>query len=277
MFHYQSSLPFSRIEAEDHIAGCRMLSQIVVGVAYGRTLSQRAVICRKCALFYGGSKISARVSPTPSPMAYFMWTTFPKSVDHRFSTTLKCSTKLLGCAYQNVFGSHQVTRGVLVPGGHDADSSTNWIGQSRSRLASRRSEKPATKAGQIRALWPDIEAALAVGQTMKSICAWLAEDAGIALSVTSLTSYVSRIRRREIQERQNKAIAEFGANVPPEKSMAQESGLPARGPQGSSTNAIPSKQQHHNPLAQAMNALSKPKLDIREIHGDGDPSGKNLI
>ena len=80
-----------------------------------------------------------------------------------------------------------------MPGRHDADNSTNWIGQSRSRLALRRSEKPATKAGQIRALWPDIEAALAVGQTMKTICAWLGEDAGIALSVASLTSYVSRI------------------------------------------------------------------------------------
>jgi hypothetical protein len=69
--------------------------------------------------------------------------------------------------------------------------------QARSRLARRRAEKPATKSGQIRALWPDIEAALSVGQSMKTICAWLAEDAGITLGVTSLTSYVSRIRRRE--------------------------------------------------------------------------------
>jgi hypothetical protein len=164
-----------------------------------------------------------------------------------------------------------------VPGRHDADHSTNWIGQSRSRLALRRSEKPVTKAGQIRALWPDIEAAIAVGQTMKTICAWLAEDAGITVSVTSLTSYVSRIRRREIRERHNQAIAEFEANAPPEKSMAKESGLPSRWPPGNNTNAIPSKQQQHNPLAQAMEALSKPKLDIREVHGDGDPSGKDLI
>jgi hypothetical protein len=68
-----------------------------------------------------------------------------------------------------------------VPNGHDTDSSLNWISQTRSRLALRRSKKPATKAGQIRALWPDIEAALAVGQTMKTICVWLAEDAGITL------------------------------------------------------------------------------------------------
>jgi hypothetical protein len=72
-----------------------------------------------------------------------------------------------------------------------------WATLARSRLARRRAEKPTTKAGQIRALWPDIEAALAVGQSLRTICAWLAEDAGISLGVTSLSSYVSRIRRRE--------------------------------------------------------------------------------
>ena len=72
----------------------------------------------------------------------------------------------------------------------------NWIADARSQLARRRAEKPSTKAAQIRALWPDIEAALAVGQSMKTIYAWLAEDAGITVGVTSLTSYVSRIRRR---------------------------------------------------------------------------------
>ncbi len=86
-------------------------------------------------------------------------------------------------------------------GGPDANDSTDWIMQARSRLARRRAEKPATKAGQIRALWPDIEAALTVGQSMKTICEWLAQDAGITLGVTSLTSYVSRIRRREAAAR----------------------------------------------------------------------------
>jgi len=36
---------------------------------------------------------------------------------------------------------------------------------------------------------------------MKTICSWLAEEAGITLGVTSLTSYVSRIRRREAHRR----------------------------------------------------------------------------
>lgn len=78
-------------------------------------------------------------------------------------------------------------------------NSIDWAMQARTRLARRRAEKPATKSGQIRALWPDIEAAIAAGQSMNTICTWLAEEAGITLGVTSLTSYVSRIRRRESQ------------------------------------------------------------------------------
>jgi hypothetical protein len=73
----------------------------------------------------------------------------------------------------------------------------SWLSDTRARLAQRRGEKPATKAGQVRALWPEIEAALRGGQSMKSIRKWLEEDAGIRLGLTSLTSYIRRIRRRE--------------------------------------------------------------------------------
>lgn len=79
----------------------------------------------------------------------------------------------------------------------EAGNAPNWIVQVRTRLALLRAKKPSTKAGQIRALWPDIEAALAGGQSMKSICEWLEGEAGVTLGVTSLTSYISRIRRRE--------------------------------------------------------------------------------
>jgi hypothetical protein len=83
-----------------------------------------------------------------------------------------------------------------VPAIRDSGNSFEWIVHARARLARRRTEKPATKAGQIWALWPDIDAALQGGQSMKSIRKWLEEDAGITLSITSLTSYISRIRRR---------------------------------------------------------------------------------
>ena len=79
----------------------------------------------------------------------------------------------------------------------EAGNPPNWIAQVRARLALLRAKKPSTKAGQIRALWPDIEAALAGGQSMKNICDWLEGEAGVTLGFTSLTSYISRIRRRE--------------------------------------------------------------------------------
>jgi hypothetical protein len=43
-------------------------------------------------------------------------------------------------------------------GANDSDKrSGKWVTQTRNRLAARREEKPVTKAGQIRALWREIE------------------------------------------------------------------------------------------------------------------------
>jgi hypothetical protein len=118
-------------------------------------------------------------------------------------------------------------------------------------------DKPATKAGQIRALWPDIEAALERGQSMKSIRKWLEEDAGVTLGISSLTSYISRIRRR--------------AKQPP---VQPQAGPNARS-QAATLAAGPAPED--DPLAQAKRVLSQPKLDIRKLHNDGDPEGRNLI
>ena len=89
-----------------------------------------------------------------------------------------------------------------MPGSRDWETSLDWASHARARLARRRTEKPATKAGQIRVLWPDIEAALEGGQSMKSIRKWLEEDARVTLGLASLTSYISRIRRRLATKRQ---------------------------------------------------------------------------
>jgi len=132
--------------------------------------------------------------------------------------------------------------------------------------ASRRAEKPATKAGQIRALWPEIDAALAGGQSMKSIRKWLEEDAGIALAITSLTSYISRIRRRE--------TGQWQSGSPPTGTIRLES-IPASPPNRAQPGERPDPSD--DPLAAAMRALSKPRLDIRELHGDGDPENKSVI
>jgi len=72
-----------------------------------------------------------------------------------------------------------------------------WITETRHRLAQRRGKKPATKAGQIRALWPEIQAAIADGQSLASIRQWLEEEGAVVVTVQSLGSYLTRIRRKE--------------------------------------------------------------------------------
>ncbi|MBV8820412.1 MAG: hypothetical protein JO022_18775 [Acidobacteriaceae bacterium] len=158
----------------------------------------------------------------------------------------------------------------------------NWIPETRNRIAHRRAKKPDTKAGQIWALWPEIKAALDDGQSFKSICHWLQEDAGIAVSLPSLRSYVSRSRRREAASR--KAEAE---NAFIRAATSGEPGALAVGKRASSRSecdavpvpaALPETPGQSDPLAGAMRALKKSRrFDIREVHGDGDPSGKNLI
>jgi hypothetical protein len=150
--------------------------------------------------------------------------------------------------------------GVFVPGSRDWGASSDWFSRADARFARHRTEKPSTKAGQIRALWPDIDAALAGGQSMKSIRKWLEEDAGVTLSTTSLTSYISRIRRR-LAAKQSAVEPQAGPNA-----RSQVATQVAAGP-----------APEDDPLAQAKRVLSQPKLDIRKLHNDGDPEGRNLI
>lgn len=154
-----------------------------------------------------------------------------------------------------------------MPAMRDPGNSFEWIVHARARLAQRRTEKPATKAGQIWALWPDIEAALEAGQSVKSIHRWLEEDAGITLGITSLTSYISRIRRRIPTKRQGQPTN--GQAVPSEAQSA---------PRPPIATLLSQRQlEQSDPLAQAKRVLSQPKLDIRKFHNDGDPEGSNLI
>jgi hypothetical protein len=158
----------------------------------------------------------------------------------------------------------------------ERDKSENWIASVRSRLALRRAEKPATKAGQILAVWPEIEAALAGGQSMKSIRRWLEEDAGITLGLTSLTSYISRLRRRQTANWRIGASSEDSVRAQTKVEPVLAPRL-ARATFTTRPNAKSAPEQPEDPLAQAMRALSKPRFDIRQSHGDGDPQGKNLI
>jgi hypothetical protein len=156
----------------------------------------------------------------------------------------------------------------------------NWIPETRNRLAQRRAKKPDTKSGQIWALWPEIKAALDDGQSFKSVCQWLGEDAGITVSIPSLRSYISRSRRREAAVRKAEAESAFV------RAAAEDAPSPRNGKRLSSKaqkNTALAEQPEEterpgDPLAGAMRALNKSRrFDIRDVHGDGDPSGKNLI
>jgi hypothetical protein len=156
---------------------------------------------------------------------------------------------------------------------HKPEKSGHWIILARNRLAQRREEKPATKAGQVKALWPEIDAALAGGQSMKSIRKWLEEDAGISLGTNSLTSYISRLRRREKADRIAEALA--AQSVQAQKTVETVPVTSSARPAISTSRQT--RQEAGDPLAQAMHALSKRAIDIREIHNDGDPNGRKLI
>jgi len=90
------------------------------------------------------------------------------------------------------------TVGEMAKGEESEKAGRQWIAETRNRLAQRRGKRPATKAGQIRAIWPEIRAAIADGQSLASIRQWLEEDGGIAVTVQSLGSYIPRIPRKEL-------------------------------------------------------------------------------
>jgi len=67
----------------------------------------------------------------------------------------------------------------------------------RTRLTALREKKPRTKSAQVRALWPEIKAALDKGHSLKTVCDCLEAD-GIAITVQTLGSYITRIRKRAL-------------------------------------------------------------------------------
>jgi hypothetical protein len=138
----------------------------------------------------------------------------------------------------------------------ERNQTQNWAAEARNRLAKQRGKKPETTAGQIWALWPDIKNALAEGQRIRTIRQLLEEHAGIVVTTASLTTYISRSRRKEARTAKNSASAEsptFGANIQHAQISADD------------------------PMAGAREALRKPRFDIRKLHGDGDPTDRNLI
>jgi len=61
-------------------------------------------------------------------------------------------------------------------------------------------EKPVTKMGQVRWAFPEIQAALAAGHTLRSIHERLTEG-GIEIDYTTLSVYIGRIERQQTKRK----------------------------------------------------------------------------
>jgi len=156
----------------------------------------------------------------------------------------------------------------------------NWIPETRNRLARRRARKPHTKAGQLWALWPEIKAALAEGQSARTVVEWLEEDAGIVVSVGSFTSYISRNRKREAAQRTAEAAKAFQRvhdDTASTRRPVTAVGVETLQAESGRPDAPQSEAAESDPMVRTMAALRKRRFDIREAHLNGDPSNVKLI
>jgi hypothetical protein len=106
----------------------------------------------------------------------------------------------------------------------------------------------------LRGLYPEIAAMLQMGHTLKDIYQRLVED-GVEVSYTVLLSYINRIRRE-------RARSPFAQKRLPPTVPAPSASTPAT---------------RVDPLASAMEALSKPRYSVKDAMCDGDPTKKKLI
>jgi hypothetical protein len=151
----------------------------------------------------------------------------------------------------------------------------DWIPTARNRLAQRRAEKPATKAGQVWALWPEIKACLDSGQSLKTVRQWLEEDAGLVLTERAFGMYVWRSRRKEAAHRTATA-AEAMLRVHDRTGAEPPNRVSANLAQQTSA-ATDGEADDADPVVRTMQALRKRRFDIREAHRNGDPTNVKLI
>lgn len=75
-------------------------------------------------------------------------------------------------------------------------------------------ERPKTKAGLIRCLWPEIRQALNTGYTLKEMCVALNEN-GFSIGYSRLRSLAARLRRTDIAETERTVIISEGTQIKP--------------------------------------------------------------
>jgi hypothetical protein len=67
------------------------------------------------------------------------------------------------------------------------------------RLRAHLLDKPRTKAGQVRQAWPEIKNLIAVGHSLKDICAWL-NEIGLEIGYARLSHYIGQMRERDASQ-----------------------------------------------------------------------------
>lgn len=131
----------------------------------------------------------------------------------------------------------------------------------RNRLAALGEKKPRTQAAQLRILWPEIKAALDRGHTLKAVCECLEAD-GLKMSVYTLGSYVTRMRRRS----PNSERLPAPSPAPAVHSVAVTNRL-----EGERSNPNPEEQRSPDPLANVRKSQAKrPAFDYRPELADPD-------
>jgi hypothetical protein len=122
--------------------------------------------------------------------------------------------------------------------GDEINGVEGWLHGVRARLKARGNRRPETKARVVLALWPEIRTALEGGQSLRTIRQWL-EDEGLVISYGCLSSYVSRIRRRQ-------SVREIAVAPKPEIRQA------------------PAVQPSHDASAQGQDHVSDPLRNVKD-------------
>jgi hypothetical protein len=122
--------------------------------------------------------------------------------------------------------------------GDELNGVEEWLQGVRARLKARGNRRPETKARVVFALWPEIRAALEGGQSLRTVRQWLADE-GLAISYGCLSSYVSRIRRRQ-------SVPEIAVEPKPENRQA------------------PQPQPSHDASAQVEDHLGDPLRNVKD-------------
>jgi hypothetical protein len=113
------------------------------------------------------------------------------------------------------------------------------------------------------------------GQSLETIRDWLKEE-GLTLTSGTLRSYIWRLRRKQRADAERRFL-EAALATPTGTPSAIQLSLGKKPEEVPVATASAKPSAPPDPLAQAMEALSKPRFDIRKIHGDGDPTGRNLL